>query len=285
MRIIKNIFKAELTKMGDLITYRAFPTFAVNIGQLDPFLLLNHHGPQIYKPNNKGLPFGPHPHKGFETVTFIIKGDILHKDTGGHKSVIKEGGIQWMNAGSGIIHSEISSDEFKLNGGELEILQLWINLPSKLKNSKPHYVDLQKKDIPEISLDQGKVKLHLISGSWEENKGPVQSINNVFLSKIDIEKGGLFNTTIDPTKTIFLYIVEGQLEVNSKQVEVNQLVEFEAEGESIEIKALSNATILLGHAFPTREPVVAQGPFVMNSEEEINKAFQEYHEGKYGIME
>jgi redox-sensitive bicupin YhaK (pirin superfamily) len=105
---------------------------------LDPFIFLNHHGPQTYRPQNQGLPFGPHPHRGFETVTFILEGDIMHQDTGGYKSTIAAGGIQWMTAGSGLIHSEVSSGEFKSQGGPLEILQLWLNLPARYKMTPPH---------------------------------------------------------------------------------------------------------------------------------------------------
>ncbi len=122
MRTIKGIHKAEYQPIGDLITYRALPTLSIEM--IDPFLFLNHHGPQVYKPYNNGLPFGPHPHRGMETVTFIIDGDIVHKDSGGNESVIKAGGIQWMTAGSGLIHEEISSDDFLRNGGSMEILQL-----------------------------------------------------------------------------------------------------------------------------------------------------------------
>src|SRR5690349_23253713 len=119
--------------IGDLQTRRPVP--GPKVAQVDPFLFLNHHGPQIYPPNNGGLPFGPHPHRGFETVTFILEGDLTHKDSSGAASVIQEGGIQWMTAGSGLVHAEISSGKFKEEGGPLEILQLWVNLPSKFKMS------------------------------------------------------------------------------------------------------------------------------------------------------
>src|SRR6187549_1845772 len=127
MRSIKKIHKAVYEPIADLVTYRAIPT--ASIDYIDPFLFLNHHGPQVYLPNNRGLPFGPHPHRGFETVTFILDGDIFHKDSGGYEGTILPGGVQWMTAGSGLIHSEVSSENFKKNGGPLEILQLWVNLP------------------------------------------------------------------------------------------------------------------------------------------------------------
>ena len=109
---------------------------------VDPFIFLNHHGPQNYGPDNSGLPFGPHPHRGMETVTIIIEGDIAHKDSAGNNSVIESGGVQWMTAGKGLIHEEVSSDEFKEKGGPLEILQLWVNLPARLKMTEPKYKGL-----------------------------------------------------------------------------------------------------------------------------------------------
>src|SRR3954468_10505557 len=171
MKIIKAKHKAEYEPIADLVTYRAMPTRMMPMNELDPFIFLNHHGLQQYPPNNNGLPFGPHPHRGFETVTFIIHGDLTHKDSSGASSTIKAGGVQWMTAGSGLIHAEISSEEFKSNGGPLEILQLWINLPAKYKLTEPKYIGLQKEQIPTLSWDNGKVTAALVSGTWNETKG------------------------------------------------------------------------------------------------------------------
>jgi redox-sensitive bicupin YhaK (pirin superfamily) len=119
---------------------------------LDPFIFLNHHGRQKYLPNNHGLPFGPHPHRGFETVTFILEGDLMHKDSSGASSIITEGGVQWMTAGKGLIHAEISSDVFKAKGGPLELLQLWINLPAKFKMTEPKYTGTAKRRNTSIKI-------------------------------------------------------------------------------------------------------------------------------------
>ena len=147
-RTIARLHAAYRDDIGDLSTRRPLPGPAID--QLDPFLFLNHHGPQTYRPGNRGLPFGPHPHRGFETVTFILEGQLSHLDSGGHESVIDAGGVQWMTAGSGLVHAELSPEAFKRSGGPLEILQLWVNLPSRLKMTKPHYVGLQAPDIPKI---------------------------------------------------------------------------------------------------------------------------------------
>ncbi len=168
MRTIKKLHKAEYSPIADLVTYRAIPTRSIDY--LDPFLFLNHHGPQVYPPHNDGLPFGPHPHRGMETVTFILEGDISHKDSSGNESVITGGGVQWMTAGSGLIHAEVSSDEFMEKGGALEILQLWLNLPARSKMTKPFYEGLQKDKIPSVVLDEGRVVVNLVSGDWEGEK-------------------------------------------------------------------------------------------------------------------
>src|SRR6187399_1332144 len=148
MRSIKKIHNAVYEPVADLDTYRAIPSGSIDY--IDPFLFLNHHGPQVYPPRNRGLPFGPHPHRGFETVTFILTGELAHRDSAGHESVIKEGGIQWMTAGAGLVHAEISPEEFKRQGGPLEILQLWVNLPPRLKMTPPRYIGLQRDEIPAI---------------------------------------------------------------------------------------------------------------------------------------
>jgi quercetin 2,3-dioxygenase len=280
MRRIKKIHKAIYAPMGDLVTYRALPTNEVDY--IDPFLLLNHHGPQTYKPHNQGLPFGPHPHRGFETLTFILEGDITHQDTSGGRDVIAAGGVQWMTAGSGLIHAEVSSEKFKEEGGPLEILQLWFNLPAKYKMTKPNYVGLQKDAIPVVTEDNGKVNINVISGSWDNVKGPISSLTDIHMASIELKQGGKFTTSVTAERNIFFYVVSGKINVNNEAVSKLSLVEFANEGEMLVVEATEDAFILLGHAYPFNEPVVSHGPFVMNTEEEIRDAFRDYQAGKMG---
>ncbi len=285
MKLIKHNHKAVSEPIDDLITYRAIPTAAVSINQLDPFIFLNHHGWQEYKPGNRGLPFGPHPHRGFETVTFILEGELMHKDSSGAGSVINAGGVQWMTAGSGVIHSEISSDEFKKNGGPLEILQLWINLPAKHKMVKPAYKGLQVEEIPTKEWDNGKVKAQIIAGDFDGTEGPFKPLTDINLAKVGFEEGGKHTFFVEPGKTVFLYVVKGDLMINGEQTGMHHLVEFNADGKTIEMKALTNSVILFGHATPFHEPLVAAGPFVMNTQEEIMQAYDDYNKGKFGNPE
>ena len=168
-KTIKRAHPAMRDDIADLTTRRPVP--GQDVEQIDPFLFLNHHGPQVYAPRNRGLPFGPHPHRGFETVTFILTGELAHRDSAGHESIIKEGGIQWMTAGSGLVHAEISPEEFMRKGGPLEILQLWVNLPPRLKMTQPRYIGLQRDEIPAIATPDGKGVVNLVSGEYLGQQG------------------------------------------------------------------------------------------------------------------
>ncbi len=280
---IKNLHEAIYEPIADLSTWRAMPTRSIN--NLDPFLFLNHHGPQQYGPNNNGLPFGPHPHRGFETLTFVLQGDITHKDSVTGESVITAGGIQWMTAGKGLIHAEVSSDEFKQKGGMEEVLQLWMNLPAKHKMVEPNYIGLQKDAIPAISLDEGKVTLNLVSGKYQDHEGPVDSITNLFTSTIDLKKEGQFEDNIPGGNQVLFYVVNGAVEVNGTAVKEHQLAELTWEGEELKVVAQEDSQLIYCYGEPFNEPIVAHGPFVMNTDAEIREAIQDYQSGKMGSMQ
>lgn len=169
-KTIRRLHPALRDDIGDLRTQRPLP--GPYASQIDPFLFLNHHGPQVYPPDNGGLPFGAHPHRGFETVTFIFDGALTHKDSAGHESRIDAGGVQWMTAGSGIVHAELSPEDFLRDGGPLEIVQLWVNLPGHLKMTRPAYTGLQGQAIPSYELDAGKVTLKLTPGNGRATRAP-----------------------------------------------------------------------------------------------------------------
>lgn len=279
MRTINRTYKAEYRPIADLITYSPMPTRSLRM--IDPFLFLNHHGPQRYQPGNNGLPFGPHPHRGMETVTFILDGDIAHKDSGGNNSVIEGGGVQWMTAGKGLTHAEVSSEKFKAEGGPLEILQLWVNLPARLKMTPPKYKGLQKGDIPVTSFDDGKVKAQVISGKLDNTNGAFETPTDINLSTLFFEPEGIFTTKIPKENNILCYVIKGEIKINGEIIQSLHLVEFNNDDEDLRIEALAASTVLFGHAKPFNEPVVAQGPFVMNTMEEIEQAYEDYQQGKF----
>ena len=280
MRTIKNIHDAEYSPIADLITHSPLPSKSVD--QIDPFLFLNHHGPQIYKPDNNGLPFGPHPHRGMEIVTFILEGDVIHKDSEGHKSMISAGGIQWLTTGSGLIHAEVSSDEFKKKGGALETVQLWINLPERFKMVPPRYHGFQKENIPFVIADNGKAQINVISGRWEDIHGAYEPLTPIRLMTVEMLGDARVSLDAPIEHNIFFYVVRGKLNVNGKDVHAKQLVEFNNDSEEIVISAHEDSYIIFGNAVPFREPVVAHGPFVMNSIEGIRLAYEDYMDGRFG---
>jgi quercetin 2,3-dioxygenase len=278
-RTIRDLHRAERDDIGELETRRPLPGRA--LPHLDPFLFLNHHGPQLYPAPNRGLPFGPHPHRGFETVTFIVAGDLVHRDSSGGDSRIGPGGVQWMTAGRGIVHAELSSPQFKREGGPLEILQLWVNLPARLKMTEPRYVGLQAEDIPTIALDEGKVQLHLIAGRVDEPEGPVRPLTDMFMATVSLRAGGQLRLPVAAGRTVFLYVVRGAIRVGGQAARAFHLVEL-GDGDEVAFEATQDALVLFGHALPFREPIVADGPFVMNTRQEIVQAMNDYAAGKFG---
>jgi redox-sensitive bicupin YhaK (pirin superfamily) len=278
-RSIKSEHPAHRDDIGDLVTRRPVP--GPGIAGADPFLFLNHHGPQIYPPNNNGLPFGPHPHRGFETITFILDGELGHYDSGGHESVIRAGGVQWMTAGSGVIHAELSPPEFKRTGGPMEILQLWVNLPAKLKFAKPAYFGMQREDLPSAKVGEG-ASAQVISGEIAGVQGPVPSLTGLTMATIAYKAGAQVALAAPQAHTIFFYIVRGAVEMGGRIVKPWQLVEFNSDGDEVAFTAKEDGLVLFGHGAPLNEPVFAHGPFVMNTRDEIITAIHDYQAGKFG---
>jgi redox-sensitive bicupin YhaK (pirin superfamily) len=275
-------YPAHRDDIGDLVTRRPLP--GPGLDQLDPFLFLNHHGPQVYPADNQGLPFGPHPHRGFETVTFILEGSLAHADSAKHQSVIHAGGVQWMTAGSGIVHAEISPEEFLRDGGPLEILQLWVNLPSRLKMSEPRYVGLQEEGIPAASLAGGGT-LNLIAGEWQGQSGPIESLTGVFMSTLALPAGTREQLPVAPGRQVFLYVVSGEVTVGGEPARAHHLTEVHRDGDHLTIEAASDARLLFGHGEVIDEPVYSHGPFVMTTRDEIVQAVEDYQNGKFGGLD
>jgi redox-sensitive bicupin YhaK (pirin superfamily) len=282
MREIKRILSTESQKVGEHQMYQSLPNHEFK--SIDPFLLLHHHGPHTFGPYNQGLPFGPHPHRGFETLTFIYKGSVEHADSQGFKSVIEPGGVQWMTAGRGIVHSENIPAEMRENGGELEIIQLWMNLPAKLKMTPPDYQGIQKETIPVTLSKDGKVSTQVISGELNSTIGPAKSITDLTVLNISAVAGGEEIFIIPKDNNVLFYVLYGEVVVNGKLAIDHQLIEFNNQGDEISIKAQSDVRFILSYGKPLNEPLVSQGPFVMNTTTEIMQALRDYQMGKMGVM-
>lgn len=277
-RSIERIHSAPRHDIGNLMTRQVLPVQGFD---LDPFLLLNHHGPQEFEANNSGLPFGPHPHRGFETLTFILDGELVHRDNTGESHRSEKGGVQWMTAGKGIIHAEESSDAFRKTGGTVDILQLWMNLPSKLKMTEPAYRGLHFDEIVSIQASDHSATLHLISGEYHGNTGPINSMTGLFTSWLTFEPGQELELTVPEEREVLFYAASGHLEVNGEEVSAFERVHFSGSGEVISAKALDASTVIFAHGEPLREPVASYGPFVMNTQDEIRQAIDDYQSGKF----
>jgi redox-sensitive bicupin YhaK (pirin superfamily) len=273
---------AHRDDIGDLVTGRPLP--GPGLDALDPFLFLNHHGPQVYPPGNRGLPFGPHPHRGFETVTFIVDGELAHRDSAGHESVIEAGGVQWMTAGRGIVHEEVSPETFRRRGGPLEILQLWVNLPARLKMTAPRYVGLQRDAIPRVATPDGRGQVSVIAGAFGGTTGPVSPLAGVFMSTVTLAAGATLALDGLSGHAVFLYVVRGRTAIEGGEAHARQLAEISLEGDTLTIDAREDSLLLLGHARPFGEPIVAHGPFVMNTRDEIVAAVRDYQAGRFADL-
>ncbi|MFD1143999.1 pirin family protein [Larkinella insperata] len=281
-RTIQAVITPQAQRLGPLTMHQPLP--ANGLDQLDPFLLLHHHGPTTFSAHNSGLPFGPHPHRGFETVTFIYEGDVRHRDSSGFSSTIQTGGIQWMTTGRGLVHSEGSSEEFREKGGPVELIQLWTNLPARFKGVDPHYVGLQKDAIPDLTLDDGNVTVAVTSGTWNDITGPIQPVYDVELANVTLLPGGSFVRQVETSRTVLFYLLNGSVVVNGREVSGRALVVFNNDGDELHVRATDNSRILLGSAEPINEPVVSHGPFVMNTEQEIRQAVMDYQSGRMGTL-
>jgi len=279
---IKQIISAGRHRMGEHQMYQPLP--AQEFDSLDPFLLLHHHGPHVFQPYNQGLPFGPHPHRGFETLTLIYSGSVEHADSQGFRSVINAGEIQWMTAGRGIVQSENMPAEMREKGGELEIIQLWMNLPKRLKMTPPASQGFQREDIPVVDSVDGLVKTQVISGSHLAVKGVANSLTHLTVLNVAAQKGGKESFEINENQQILFYVLRGEVLVNGKLAIDHQIIDFKSGGNSIEIEAQEDTRFVLASGEPINEPVVAQGPFVMNSTTEILQAMRDYQMGKMGMM-
>jgi redox-sensitive bicupin YhaK (pirin superfamily) len=278
-RSVKQRHPAFRDDVADLVTWRPLP--GPKLPRLGPFLFLNHHGPQVYPPGNRGLPFGPHPHRGFETVSFILAGSLAHADSAGHESIIDAGGVQWMTAGSGIVHSEQSPAAFRRTGGPLEALQLWVNLPAALKMSPPHYTGLQAADIPKLASADGNAEIALIAGTKDGVTGPIASLTGIFMSMVTLAPGATVRFDGLAGRSVFLYVVRGEVAIGDATVSGLHLVELSEIGDAVAISARTDSVLVFGHGDPIDEPVVSYGPFVMNTRAEIEQAIADYQAGRF----
>ncbi len=240
--------------------------------ELSPFLLLDHAGPADFAPAAKPRGVGWHPHRGFETVTVVIDGEVDHEDTAGNGGRIGPGDVQWMTAGSGLLHKEMHSPEFTRRGGPFHALQLWVNLPAASKMTPPRYQTLLSSDIPVVD------GVRVIAGEYRGAKGPAQTFTPVTLLEAHLRAGQSLRLDLRDSDSAGLYVVQGKL----RDAGEGELVVLDRKGEGALIEAVTDAVVFVMSGAPIDEPVVGYGPFVMNTTKEIQQAFADYHAGRLG---
>ncbi len=274
------IYNAVKANMDSFEIMQAFPNNEINF--LNPFVLL-HHAHNYFeggeKPENLGVP--PHPHRGFVPVSIILKGALHHRDSLGNSSIINAGGVQWTSSGSGLVHSERPTKELSENGGELELIQLWVNLPKEDKMNDPEYLAWEDNEIPKY-ISNG-TKISIISGKYEDKIGVAKSKFDIDLLLVEIKDNEEFELKLDENKDTYIYIIAGNLIMNEQTLTKNKLVVLDKVS-SVSISVLNNAKLLVMSGNDNGEHVAAMGPFVMNSIGEAKKAFLDYNQGLFGEL-
>lgn len=253
---------------------------------ISPFLLLDHAAATEFTPTTERRGVGQHPHRGFETVTIVYKGELEHRDSTGSGGKIGPGDVQWMTAAKGILHEEFHSADFAKSGGTLEMVQLWVNLPAKDKMADAGYQTLLDADIPTIALKDQAGSLRLIAGEFAGHKGPARTFTPIDVWDIRLNAGKLLTLDLHEGRNTALVVLRGTLQVNGQEVvREGQLALFERDGDQLSLEANQDAVVLLLSGEPIDEPIVGHGPFVMNTEQEIHQAFTDFQSGRFGRMD
>lgn len=283
-RKVRFLIPAYDIDMGGIPLKQALPTN--NVAQVDPFLLL-HHAEFTYTSNAPALHqgIGPHPHRGFSPVTFVVEGEVHHRDSWGNNQVAKKGEVQWMHAGRGIIHSERPSQKLAEENGKQEIIQLWINTPAAGKMREPAYHYLAENKIPVFVSDDNRVKSKLVAGNYNGLPGKIETESELLVIWGVAENGGKQTYLLPDLFNAMLYVIRGKLRIAGYGiVEEESLAVFDKSGVSVEISTETGAQFLLLAGMPIDEKVVQQGPFVMNTTTQILEAMRDYRMGKMGIL-
>jgi redox-sensitive bicupin YhaK (pirin superfamily) len=278
----------ETLEGGGFLVRRPFPK--ASFSEFDPFLLLDEMGPMEVAPGEaKGAP--DHPHRGFETVTYLLAGDMEHKDSRGHAGRLRPGDVQWMTAGAGVIHAEMPSREFARNGGRMHGFQLWVNLPKRDKMMNPRYQEIPNSQIPKATSADGLVRVSVIAGEAMGAKAVIETRTPIVYLHYRIEPGGAATQQVPEAYNAFAYVVEGEglFGAEGERAGDGQMVLFAPDGDEVRVEnpadAKATLEVLLIAGVPLNEPVARYGPFVMNTEGEIRQAIEDYRLGRMGAID
>lgn len=284
MKQITGIYTAPSQHwVGDGFPVRSMFSYQTHGEQLSPFLLLDYAGPHHFPAGTEKRGVGEHPHRGFETVTVVYSGEVEHRDSTGRGGVIGPGDVQWMTAGAGILHEEFHSAEFTRTGGELKMIQLWVNLPAKDKMTHPGYQSITADVIPDVDLPNNAGRMRVIAGRYEDTVGPAHTFSP--LNVWDLQLNQIQEITLHQPAgwSTALVVLEGEIVVNGEgNAREGQLVVLSQKGEALHLAAGTNAKVLLMAGEPLQEPIVGCGPFVMNTKAQIAEAVRDFNSGRFG---
>lgn len=271
--------------VGDGFHVRSMISPQTHGEHMSPFIMLDYAAPETFRPTKERRGVGQHPHKGFETVTIVYDGELEHHDLTGGGGTIGPGDVQWMTAAGGILHEEYHSKAFAERGGNMEMVQLWVNLPAKHKSEKPGYQTLLSNDIPSIELPGKAGNVRVIAGSFQDENGPARTFTPINIWDLRLRANKSAKLDLPEGHSLALVVLDGAVEVNGAEVvRSGQLVVFAREGGEIEIEANGDAKLLIISGEPINEPVAAYGPFVMNTVGEIKQAMLDFQSGKFGQL-
>ncbi|MNU87945.1 Quercetin 2,3-dioxygenase [compost metagenome] len=258
----------------------------LDMKRMDPFILMDYNSKFYFPPTNQQRGVGVHPHRGFETVTIAYKGRVAHHDSSGGGGVISEGDVQWMTAASGILHKEYHEESFSKQGGDFQMVQLWVNLPAKDKMSTPKYQSITNDQMVKVTLPDNSGIVEVIAGDYQGMKGSASTFSPLHLLNGRLNKGGKADFEFPENYNTVLLVIEGSIKVNGKEnVPTDHLALFENKGTGFTIEATENAVVLVLSGEPINESIVTHGPFVMNTKQEIIQAIEDYNMGKFGYLE
>ncbi|CNH07332.1 pirin family protein [Yersinia pekkanenii] len=286
MKKVKGIYRAPHQHwVGDGFPVRSLFSYQSHGKQLSPFLLLDYAGPMEFTATKLRRGVGQHPHRGFETVTIVYHGEVEHRDSTGKGGVIGPGDVQWMTAGSGILHEEFHSDTFAQQGGAFEMVQLWVNLPAKDKMAAPGYQAIGSERIPQVALPEGAGSLRVIAGSYADASGPAHTFSplNVWDIRLNQDKSAEFSLPVGWNSA--LIVLRGSVLVNGDALARDaEMVLLDSAGSHVTIEANNDAVLLLLSGEPIDEPIIGYGPFVMNTQQQITEAIADFNGGRFGSM-
>jgi len=253
---------------------------------MSPFFLMDYNSKVMIPPSEIPKGVGVHPHRGFETVTIAYQGKVAHHDSAGNSGIISEGDVQWMTAGAGVLHKEYHEKEFSRKGGLFQMVQLWVNLPSKYKMTAAKYQSIENKTMGKYAVGGTKMVIDIIAGNYKGIEGPAKTFSPVNLFSAILPKGTKTDFSFRKNYNTGFLIVEGEVRINeSESASQDSFVLFKHDGENIILEALKDCKVLILNGEPINEPIASGGPFLMNTEAEIRKAFDDYHSGKFGYLE